>query len=106
MKAHPTNAKGCVGQPESTNQNQCSDANFTDLLESIKTYLLAGRDIRLIDYSAEQRPFVVGIIAMLRDELPIRTGWQTVRESHLSETRLRARRYCIPGEFLREVNHD
>ena len=64
--------------------------------------LLAGRDIRLIDYPPEMRPVVIGAVAQLRDELPIRTGWQTVRESHLSETRLRARRYNIPGEFLRE----
>lgn len=81
-------------------------AIFNDLRESIKAELLAGRDVRLIDYTPEQRPVVVGAIAMLRDELPIRTGWQTVRESHLSETRLRARRYSIPGEFLREVGHD
>ena len=88
---------------------QCKDDYNTvilaDLRESIKAILLAGRDVRLIDYTPEQRPVVVGAIAMLRDELPIRTGWQTVRESHLSETRLRARRYSIPGEFLREVGH-
>jgi hypothetical protein len=75
---------------------------LTDLVESIKAVFLAGRDVRLIDYTPEQRPLVIGAIAQLRDELPIRTGWQTVRESHLSETRLRARRYSIPGEFLRE----
>lgn len=73
------------------------------LLESIKAALFAGRDVRIIDYPPEQRPAVVGVIAQLRDELPIRTGWQTIRESHLSQTRLRVMRYSIPGEFLREA---
>lgn len=81
-------------------------SNDTPLFELVKADLLAGRDVRLIDYAPEQRRVVVGVIAQLRDELPIRTGWQTVRESHLSETRLRARRYSIPGEFLREVGHE
>lgn len=87
-------------------QTADNDANHTPLLESVKADLLAGRDVRLIDFAAAQRPQVVGIMAQLRDELPIRSGWQTVRESHLSETRLRARRYSIPGEFLREIDHE
>lgn len=87
-------------------QTANNEANHTPLYESVKATLLAGRDIRLIDFLPEQRPPVVGIVAQLRDELPIRSGWQTVRESHLSETRLRARRYSIPSEFLREMDHD
>jgi hypothetical protein len=102
-KADPTNAKGRSRQPDCTNQNINSADIFTDLSESIKADLLAGRDIRLIDFAPEQRPAVVGIMAQLRDAYPIRTGWKTIRESHLSETRLRARRYSIPSEFLREV---
>lgn len=81
-------------------------ANHTPLYDAIKADLLAGRDVRLIDFKPQQRPAVVGIVAQLRDELPIRTGWQTIRESHLSQTRLRAKRYSIPGEFLRESGHD
>ena len=82
-----------------------SAAILSDILQSIKLVLLAGKSIRLIDYPPEQRPLVVGAIAVLRDEFPIRVCWMTVRESHLSQTRLRALRYSIPGEFLREVDH-
>lgn len=87
-------------------QTAINTTNHTPLYDTIKAKSLAGREVRLIDFTSEQRPIVVGAIAQLRDELPIRTGWQTIRESHLSETRLRARRYTIPGEFLREVNHE
>jgi hypothetical protein len=78
---------------------------LADMLESTKTVLLAGKSIRLIDYLPEQRPHVTGAISELRDELPIRMGWVTVRESHLSQTGLRTLRYNVPGEFLREVGH-
>jgi len=80
----------------------------TDILpqleKSIKDKLLSGNQIRLVDYPAEQRAMVIGILAGLRDELPIQTGWQTIRQSHLSETRVRAKRYSIPGEFLIDEN--
>lgn len=72
---------------------------LADMLASIKAVLMDGKSIRLIDYPPEQRPYVTGAIAVLRDELPIRVGWMTVRESHLSQTRLRALRYSIPGEY-------
>ena len=88
-------------QPGAGTTGHCK-ADDTRLYDSVKADLLAGRDVRLIDFPPERRPEVIGVMAQLRDELPIRTGWQTVRESHLSETRLRARRYSIPGEFLRE----
>ena len=81
-------------------------ADDTPLYDAIKACLLAGRDLRIIDYPPEKRPEAVGAIARLCDELPIRIGWQTVRESRLSETRLRVRRYAIPGEFLRGTDHD
>lgn len=106
MTATPRNAKGRSRQPECAKQETHSADIFADLLESIKADLLAGRDVRLIDFAVEQRPLVLGAIAALRDEFPIRAGWQTIRESHLSQTRLRARRYCIPGEFPREVGHE
>ena len=102
MKTLP-NRTAFESAPDKANS---TTSQLTDLLESIKAKLLAGREVRLIDFTPEQRPLVVGAIAQLRDELPIRTGWQTIRESHLSETRLRARRYSIPGEFLREMGHD
>lgn len=100
--ANALREQGAAGQSKS----DYSNGDCTDLCESIKADLLEGRDVRLIDYTPEKRPAVIGAIAQLRDELPIRTGWQTVRESHLSETRLRARRYSIPGEFLRGVSDE
>ena len=85
-------------------QEYCTP-DSTELFESIKAALLAGRAVRLIDSPPAQRAQVIGFIAQLRDELPILTGWRTIRESHLSETRLRARFYSIPGEFLRDTDH-
>lgn len=106
MSAANMRKAATAGEREAAFQDTDNDANDTPLLESVKADLLAGRDVRLIDFAPAQRPQVVGIMAQLRDELPIRCGWQTVRESHLSETRLRARRYSIPGEFLRELEHE
>ena len=77
-------------------------ANVTPITDSVKTALLTGQSIRLIDYPPEDRQQVVGAIAALRDSLPIRANWCTVRESFLNQTRLRCLRYSIPGEFLRE----
>lgn len=106
MKATSTNAKSRGGRLDCTDQNSNSKGIFAELLESIKAELFAGRDVRLIDYPHEKRHLVIGAMAQLRDEYPIIAGWQTIRESHLSQTRLRARRYSIPGEFLREVGHE
>ena len=79
---------------------------LANLSAEIKDKLLNGQRIRVIDYLEEERGFVLAAIAILRDELPICSGWLTVRESHASETRTRARTYSIPGEFLREVGHE
>lgn len=68
--------------------------------ETIKAALQSGRDVRVIDFPPEDRPALIGILASLRDALPIRCTWQTIREKHASETRLRARRYWLPGEFI------
>lgn len=75
----------------------------TTIAESIKLRFLAGNKVSIIDYQAELRPEVTGIIKTLQDELPIVVGWRTIRQSYLSETRTRARTYHIPEAFLREV---
>ena len=93
------------GQAEGAFNTASDTCILADLIESIKAALLAGRDVRLIDFPSDRRPFVIGAIAKLRDDIPIRTGWQTIRESHLSQTRLRAVRYSIAGEFSREIDH-
>ena len=74
---------------------------------ALKAALLAGHEILLTSYPPSDRAQVIGALAALRDELPISCRWLTLRESHLSETRLRARAYRIRGEFLRglEVQH-
>ena len=76
--------------------------NPDGLAANIKSTLLKGCDVRLVDYPPEQRSTAIGILATLRDELPISCRWMTIRESHLSETRLRARTYRIRGEFLHD----
>jgi len=76
--------------------------DVTPIIGRVKAALLNGQSIRLIDYPPGERQQVIGAIAVLRDELPINARWSTVRESHLSQTRLRALRYWIPGEFLGE----
>jgi hypothetical protein len=68
----------------------------------IKAKLLAGEYIKIIDFSESDRAEAIGAISTLRDQLPIVSGWQTLRQSYLSETRTRARCYHIPEAFLRE----
>lgn len=79
--------------------------DVTPILDRVKAALLTGQSIRLIDYPPEERQEICGAVAALRDVLPIRANWCTVRESFLSQTRLRAQRYWIPGEFLRGGDH-
>lgn len=62
-----------------------------------------GDNVRIIDYQESKRAEVTGAINTLQDELPLVAGWQTVRQSYLSETRTRARCYHIPEAFLKEV---
>jgi hypothetical protein len=81
--------------------NHTATAILFRLREDIKSRLLSGQTVSLIHFPERERAAAMGAIASLRDELPVRRHWYTVRESHLSETRLRALRYSIPGEFLR-----
>jgi len=87
---------GAVGKSNAT-----SELDLTELIAAVKVALLKGHDVRLIDYKPEHRASIIGIIATLRDELPVSCRWLTIRESHLSETRLRAKSYRIKGEHLR-----
>ena len=104
MNAANGNALRQPGVDTSFDSNNTIDV--TPILDRVKAALLAGQSIRVIDYPPEDRQRVVGAIAALQDVLPIIARWSTVRESHLSQTRLRALRYSIPGKFLRgDVNH-
>lgn len=76
---------------------------FTTTYTRLRDDLLAGRVIRILDIPRDQRAAAIAALAQLRDELPIRMSWRTVSESHLTETRLRARCYWIPGEHLPEL---
>lgn len=76
---------------------------FTTTYTRLRDDLLAGRVIRILDIARNERPAAIAALAQLRDELPVRMSWRTVSESHLSETRLRARCYWIAGEHLPEL---
>ena len=80
-----------------------SDSLDINIIDTLKARFLAGDKVRVIDYQESARSEVIGAIKTLQDELPILTGWQTVRQSYLSETRTRARSYHIPEAFLKEV---
>lgn len=80
-----------------------SDSFNSNIIETLRAKLLAGNKIRVIDYHETIRAEVLGAIATLQDELPVKVGWQTIRQSYLSETRTRARSYHIPEAFLRGV---
>ena len=79
------------------------DSLNNNIIYTLKARFLAGNKVRIIDYHESMRAEVTGAIKTLQDELPIVTGWQTVRQSYLSETRTRAKSYHIPEAFLREV---
>ena len=100
MTSRRNDAGRAPGVSEPTFKFHCN-AHSIDFLESIEADFLAGKAVRVIDFPGEQRPAVIAAIAVLRDRLPVRVRWQTVRESHVSETRLRARVYRVADEFLR-----
>lgn len=77
--------------------------NFTAVYDRIHDDLLRGKAVCILDIPRDQRAAAIAALAQLRDELPVRMSWRTVSESHLSETRLRARCYWISGEHLHEI---
>ncbi len=85
-----------------TDYNTPVNTTAQSLYSVIKAKFLAGNKVRMIDFHESARPEVMGAIKTLQDELPIVTGWQTIRQSYLSETRTRARCYHIPEAFLRD----
>ena len=87
--------------PTATELSSCQ--NFNIHYDAIKAKFIAGEYVRVIDYPEQQRQEVISVIAMLRDQLPIVSGWVVVRQSYLSEIRTKAIRYHIPQTFLREV---
>lgn len=76
---------------------------FPAIYTRLRAELLAGKTVRILDIARHERPEAIAALAQLRDELPIKVTWRTVSESHLSETRLRARCYWIAGEHLPEL---
>lgn len=76
---------------------------FPAIYTRLRDDLLAGRVIRILDIPRNERPAAIAALAQLRDELPIRMSWRTVSESHLTETRLRARCYWVAGEHLPDL---
>ncbi len=80
-----------------------TDATFTTTYTRLRDDLLRGKAVRILDIPRNERPAAIAALAQLRDELPVRMSWRTVSESHLSETRLRARCYWIAPEYLHEV---
>ena len=88
--------------PSPITVKELSDSSNFNITETLRAKLLAGNKIRVIDYHESARAEVMGAIKTLQDQLPIVTGWQTIRQSYLSETRTRARCYHIPEVFLRD----
>ncbi len=65
-------------------------------LDSLRDRFHAGESCGALDYAKSLRPFFSGLVCMLRDENPnIRPTWRTIREAHVSGTRLRERVYGI-----------
>lgn len=83
-----------------TSAEPSDSLNSTTLKASIKAKLLDGNTISMIDYPANQRQELIGVLASLQDELPIVAYWETLRQSYLSQTRTRCLRYRIPSRFL------
>lgn len=88
--------------PSPITAKEPSDSSHSNITQTLRAKFLAGNKVRVIDYHETVRAEVTGAFKTLQDELPIVTGWQTVRQSYLSETRTRARSYHIPEAFLRE----
>lgn len=89
--------------PSPATAKEPSNSLNCNITDTLRAKFLAGNKVRIIDYHESARAEVMGAIKTLQDELPIVTGWQTVRQSYLSETRTRTRCYHIPEAYLREV---
>ena len=89
--------------PSPATAKEPSDSFHYNIADSLRARFLAGNKVLIIDYHESSRAEVMGAIKTLQDQLPIVAGWQTVRQSYLSETRTRAKSYHIPEAFLREV---
>lgn len=87
--------------PSPITAKEPSDSLYSNITQTLRLRFLAGNKVRVIDYHESARAEVTGAIKTLQDELPIVTGWQTVRQSYLSETRTRARSYHIPEALLK-----
>ena len=87
--------------PSPTTAKEPLDSLNSNIIDTPRARFLAGNQVRVIDFHESVRAEVTGAIKTLQDELPIVTGWQTVRQSFLSETRTSARSYHIPDAFLK-----
>ena len=87
--------------PSHITAKEPSDSPNYTIIETLRLRFLAGNKVRVIDYHETARAEVTGAIKTLQDKLPIVTGWQTVRQSYLSETRTRAKSYHIPEALLK-----
>ncbi len=77
--------------------------NFIAVYNRLRDDLLRGKTVRVLDIARPERPEAIAALAQLRDELPVKVTWRTYSESHLTETRLRARCYWIAGEHLPDL---
>lgn len=76
---------------------------FDSMIDKLRSDLLVGRVIRVIDVPRDQRAAAIAALAVLRDELPVKMSWRTYCESNLNETRMRASCYWISPELIHEL---
>ena len=103
MNLPNANKKPAGGESQPVIKSKLNKQIIDDFEQVIKSALLSGASVRLTDFAEDQRQAAQGIISKLRDEYPITCRWQTVSESHISQTRLRASSYRIDGEFLHGI---
>lgn len=88
--------------PSPITAKEPSDSFNFNIFDSLIARFLVGNKICVIDYHESKSSEANGTIKTLQDGLPIVTGWQTVCQSSLTETRTRAHCYHIHGALLRE----
>ena len=70
------------------------------IYDIIKAKFSIGEYVRVVDFAESDRADATGAINTLRDQLPIVSDWQDLRQSYISETRTHVRSYHIPEALL------
>lgn len=95
MNATPENDKDRV-QAARVGKAETTDAEIVTLLaDQIKAALMGGESITPTDIPVEHRVLFWAALQRVRDDIPVRTVWKTIREEFVDGRRLREKTFRL-----------